>query len=134
MIEQSGGRIIRKPVKLPKSASALEESFALVCRAHHFPAYVREHRFAPPRRWRLDFAWPELLIGIEIEGGIYTPGHHHANGKQIELDHEKRNAATAAGWAILYFGPAAIRRADYVPLLNDLIQKRLAIANYRGIY
>lgn len=32
-------------------------------------AYDREYRFDPTRKWRADFALPELGILIEVEGG-----------------------------------------------------------------
>ena len=121
IMEISGGKIIR--AKIPRAKSALEESFALTIMAYKLPAFAREYRFFPPRRWRWDFAWPDLKVAVEIEGGIYSGGAH-VRGADIEDDHEKRNAGTAQGWAVLYFGPKAIQRADYVPMLRQLIWDR----------
>ena len=33
-----------------------------------------EYQFHPTRKWRLDFAWPELWLGIEIQGSTWARG------------------------------------------------------------
>ena len=63
------------------------------------PAHEREHRFAPPRRWRFDFAWPALGVAIEVDGGVWTQGRH-VRPSGFESDVEKLNAAAAAGWRV----------------------------------
>jgi hypothetical protein len=30
------------------------------------PDPVEEYRFAPPRRWRFDLAWPERMLAVEV--------------------------------------------------------------------
>lgn len=60
---------------------------------------VRQHRFHPDRRWRFDFAWPEALVAVECEGGIWTQGRH-VRGRGFRNDCEKYNAATALGWSV----------------------------------
>src|SRR5690606_39740371 len=56
--------------------SALEDALALHIRAHKLPEPVREYRFHPERRWRFDFAWPDLRVAAEVEGGIHIGGRH----------------------------------------------------------
>jgi hypothetical protein len=65
---------------------------------------VAEHRFAPPRRWRFDWAWPDLLIAVEINGGVWSRGRH-VRGKGYLADLEKINAAQALGWRVGQFAP-----------------------------
>ena len=60
----------------------------------------REHVFAPPRRWRFDFAWPELKLAIEIDGGIWSGGRH-TNGAALVKQYDKQNAAAIRGWRVL---------------------------------
>jgi very-short-patch-repair endonuclease len=58
-----------------------------------------EFRFHVDRRWRFDYAIPDLKIAIEIEGGIWQYGrHNHPIG--FSKDCEKYNTATLMGWII----------------------------------
>ncbi|HEY7313861.1 MAG TPA: hypothetical protein VH643_31215 [Gemmataceae bacterium] len=66
------------------------DTFASVLQAAGLPPPNREHRFAPPRRWRFDLAWPSLRLALEIEGGTWTGGRH-VRGKGYENDREKYN-------------------------------------------
>lgn len=91
--------------------SALEEAFAVQLRAAGLPEPVREYRFAPPRRWRADFAFPELKILIECEGGGWVNGRH-SRGAGFEADMEKYNAASMLGWTVLRFSGSAIKSGD----------------------
>lgn len=94
------------------SKSDLEERFAAAWQAAGWSGRepVREHRFDSVRRWRFDFAWPELMVAVEIEGG---GGRHHTfAGSHADMD--KYNAATLAGWRVLRFDakhlPAKLKR------------------------
>jgi very-short-patch-repair endonuclease len=71
---------------------------------------VAEYRFAPPRRWRFDYAFPEFKLAVEIEGGAWIQGRH-TRGKGFLADLEKYNAATLLGWAILRYPPGSLDRA-----------------------
>ena len=84
------------------SASDLEETLAMHMRAVGIPDPVREYKFDPKRRWRADFAWPELMLLVEVEGGIWTNGRH-TRGKGFEADCEKYNEAALDGWTVLRF-------------------------------
>ena len=82
--------------------SAGEESFALWMRQIGMPDPVREYVFAPPRKWRFDFAWPDHFFAVEIEGITYFgPGiGRHQTRKGFELDSEKYEAAMVRGWTV----------------------------------
>jgi very-short-patch-repair endonuclease len=62
----------------------------------------REFIFAPPRRWRFDFAWPLPQIAIEVEGGSWIQGSHN-RGARFEQDSEKYNEAVVRGWRVFRF-------------------------------
>jgi len=70
--------------------------------------YTSEYRFDPKRRWRLDFAFVQRKIGIEVEGGIWSQGRH-TRGAGFEADCDKYNALALAGWRLLRFTPSQIR-------------------------
>ena len=84
-------------------SSHLEDQFATLLRWGRVKMpYMKEHRFAPPRRFRFDFAWPEQKIAVEIEGGLYGKGRHTTiNG--FNNDCEKYNLAVVMGWRVLRF-------------------------------
>jgi very-short-patch-repair endonuclease len=84
--------------------SHLEESFVnawKLCASGHAEP-VREYAFALPRRFRFDFAWPEKMLAVEIEGGLYSGGRHTRISGFIK-DCEKYNLAALAGWRVLRY-------------------------------
>jgi len=82
--------------------SHLEATLALELRHLGVRDPVREYRFAPPRRWRFDFAWPEHRLAVEVEGGTYVRGRHQRPGG-FAADCEKYNTATVLGWRVLRY-------------------------------
>ena len=83
--------------------SYLEGAFELWLREHpEIPACVREHRFAPPRRWRFDFAWPDHLFAVEIEGMGRADGGLAAHRTRAGFlkDAEKYERAMILGWRV----------------------------------
>lgn len=87
-----------------RQAEALRAEFARWCQAHGIPAPTPEHQFAPPRRWRMDWAWLEQRVYLEMQGGIWTNGGHN-RGSGYVRDMEKFNAAAVAGWRLLLVVP-----------------------------
>lgn len=61
-----------------------------------------EHRFHPPRRWRFDVALLDVMVAVEIEGGMYVPGGGaHQRQERFKADMEKYNTAAEDGWTLL---------------------------------
>lgn len=92
-----------------------------LCRAHGLPLPVREYRFDPVRRWRFDYAWPDRLVALEQEGGVWTQGRH-VRPLGVLKDIEKYNAATLAGWSVFRATPQQIRDATIVPILQQVLR------------
>jgi hypothetical protein len=63
------------------------------------PEPAREHRFAAPRRWAFDYAWPAFRIAVEVEGGIFVRGRH-TRAQGFIRDMAKYNAAAMRGWFV----------------------------------
>ena len=53
-----------------------EETFAWWCERLKLPKPVRNFRFHKTRRFEIDWAWPDLRMGIDIQGGIWNGGKH----------------------------------------------------------
>lgn len=93
--------------------------FGLLLRSQGL-APTPEFRFAPPRRWRFDFAWPEHRVAVEVDGGAWTGGRHvHPQG--FARDHEKLNAAVMQGWRVLRFTPQMLDEVDAVSMVRQLL-------------
>jgi hypothetical protein len=81
--------------------------FGLLCRQHGLPEPTPEFRFAPPRRWRLDYAWVDDFVGLEIQGGVFTRGRH-TQGAALRDEYEKLNALAVRGWRMLFALPEQV--------------------------
>lgn len=73
-----------------------------------FPDPATELVFHPKRKWRLDYAWPTLMIAIEIHGGIHSGGRH-TRGKGFVEDRAKMNEAALLGWTVIEATPEHIK-------------------------
>lgn len=74
-----------------------------------------EFRFHPVRRWRFDYAVPEIRLAVEYHGhaGFVGKGvSGHSTIKGLTNDCEKMNSAIAAGWRVLAFTALHFRYSD----------------------
>lgn len=81
-------------------AQIVADGLVLPHSEYHFSLYVDGK---PVRQWRFDFAWPESLVAVEIQGGTWVAhgsAGYHGSGRGIEQDAEKLNAAVAIGWRV----------------------------------
>lgn len=83
---------------LHKSGSPGQEALALQLTALRIP-FEREYRFDDVRKWRFDFAIPEKMLAIELEGGIWINGRHN-RGAGMAKDLEKYDSAMRQGWNV----------------------------------
>lgn len=82
---------------------------------------VAEYRFASPRKWRFDFAWPDAKVALEVQGGLFTGGRH-SRGPALMKEHEKLNAAARDGWRILYTIPQNVCMMETIELVKAAIE------------
>lgn len=88
--------------------SALEETLMQQIRWAKLPAPKREYRAVPGRRYRWDLAWPDHMLLVEVQGGIWGKGGH-SSGTGIERDTEKLALAILRGWRVLQVTTRQIR-------------------------
>lgn len=79
--------------------SHLERAFETLWRQLGGPELQREYRFHPRRKWRADFAHPQAMVLIEIEGGTWSHGRHN-RAQGYAADAEKYNHAALMGWSV----------------------------------
>ena len=72
--------------------------------------WVVEYKFHPTRKWRFDFANPELKIACEQDGGCFIKGRHSRGVGQLK-DMEKFNEAVMLGWKVLHYPPEKLMQA-----------------------
>lgn len=109
--------------------SAIENKLALHIRAVKLPEPVEEFEFHPSRKWRFDFAWPDLKIAAECEGAIgirksksgkvYSGRHTSKDG--FEADLEKYNEAILHGWDVLRFSATTVSTGRAVNMLEQVV-------------
>jgi very-short-patch-repair endonuclease len=98
------------------------DGFARLLSAAGVPPFEREYRFHAARRWRLDFAWPQHRLGLEIEG-VTVAGGRHQRIAGFRKDMEKYNALALAGWSLLRVTPADVRTGRAVLLVLEWFRK-----------
>ena len=106
--------------QVARALSEGEETLALHIRAERLPAPVREYVFAPPRRYRFDFAFVEQKLAVEVEGGIWSGGRHN-RGAGFLADIAKYNTAALAGWRVLRFSTDMVRSGVAVTTLREAL-------------
>lgn len=98
------GKRMKQGKKGQGQKSKLEQRFYInfCARFPNLPQPVRQHRFHDVRLWRFDFAWPEVKVAVEIQGGSWIQGGHNRGIGQSK-DLEKQRTAVMMGWRILPF-------------------------------
>jgi len=86
-------------------------------------AVERQYRFHPVRRWKLDFAYPQIQIAVEVDGGTWSKGRH-TRGAGYEQDCEKLNTAAIMGWTVLRATGKMVKDGRARQALTDLAEAR----------
>jgi len=91
-------------VKRPKTSGKQPktDAFCLALKSQTGILPEREFLFHPTRKWRFDYAIPELKIAVEKEGGVWTGGRH-TTPQGFLGDIEKYNQAALLGWRLFRF-------------------------------
>jgi len=97
----------------PLSESPWETRLRLVFIDEGFHGFVLQHQVMDGR-YRLDSAWPHLLVAVEYDGEHHRDPHQHA------LDLERWNRLRAAGWVVITVTAHNIRsgRDEFVAQLR----------------
>ena len=96
------------------------------CFAIGLPEPIKEHPFCGidgKRKWRFDLAWPDKMIAVEIDGGVYTAGRH-TRGTGYINDREKDCEATVKGWRILRITKELIANGKAAEWIEMLCQEK----------
>lgn len=84
----------------------------------------KEYKFHPTRKWRFDYAFPFLMIAVEVDGGVWTGGRHTNPAGYIN-DMEKLNTAASMGWLVLRITTDDRFASKTYDLIKNTIEYRL---------
>ncbi|WP_245569797.1 type IV toxin-antitoxin system AbiEi family antitoxin domain-containing protein [Gordonia shandongensis] len=111
-------RLVR--VAASDSESEAERLFVALLRRWGVTGWVQQLRCG---RWRLDFAWPEQRVAVEISGWSY-----HRDRQRHANDLAKANFLEAASWRELQFDWHMLADAG-----ADCVQQVIDLLNARGV-
>jgi very-short-patch-repair endonuclease len=101
----------------------MADLFAQLVEKETGQAVETEYRFAPPRRWRFDYAVPKYKVAIEIEGGAHTQGRH-TRGAGFINDMEKYNMAIELGWTLLRYTPGQKLKYSTIEQVRTVLRNK----------
>ncbi len=110
-----------------KALSKGEETLAWHLKSYKIQ-YEREYVFAPPRKWRFDFAWPSEKIAVEVEGAVWANGRHNRPSGFI-ADLEKYNAAALNGWRVLRFSTECVISGKAIKMIEAILNEPVDNSN-----
>lgn len=132
--------------------SHLEKNMLGYLRGVGLPEPEQQYRFDPSRRWRIDFAWPAVMLAVELDGGTQGRpvtchqcgcrvramkkggklgrelriGGGHSRGDSHRAQYEKQNALIRAGWVLLRYDSQQLRE-DTPVVLNEILETYQAL-------
>lgn len=106
---------------MTRQESPLERHLAASIAANGLPAPEREHVFHPPRRWRIDLAFVDHKLAVEIEGGAFRGPGHRSVGIYLR-NIEKYNQLTLDGWRLLRFTSDQVKSGEAVALIRQVLE------------
>ena len=100
----------------------LEAIFALQLRATGMPPHVTEHVFHPTRMWRFDFAWVDLKVAVEIDGGTVGMRGRHVRAEGFRNDCLKLSEAALHGWLVLRGDSVMVKNGSLLALAERAVR------------
>lgn len=113
-----------KPLKqriAKAKADAIRVRFEGDCYEAGLPVPVPEYVFAPPRKWRFDYAWPSAKVALEVDGGVFVAGRHTRGAGWLK-DTEKLNTAASMGWRLFRCTPQMLGGKQLLGWLTEALK------------
>jgi very-short-patch-repair endonuclease len=97
-------------------------------RANGIPEPLTEYRFHPTRKFRADYCWPDKMVILECEGGVWIRGKH-GRPSGIKSDMDRGNEIAKLGYRLLRFEPSAMMKQTTVDIILGTIKMNFTGAN-----
>ena len=107
-----------KIVPSSKPESDIEALFSQQLAMTNLPPPVRNYLYLRGSRHELDFAWPDLMLGVEVQGLA------HRIKEKFKTDIKKRAQGLLQGWTILEVGGAEIKDGTAMEWLHELFEMK----------
>lgn len=101
-----------------------KQELALWLTSEYGDAIIPEFRFHPTRKWRFDFALPELKVAIEFDGLFGGTAHRSIN--MVAKDSEKINEAQLHGWIVVRCNTINLRDGTGYDAIERAVSMRRA--------
>lgn len=108
-------------------SSELEDLLEKQIESAGLPTPIKQHRVAPPRLHRMDFAWPDCGLAVEVQGlgrkgkGSWSMGRHQSP-KGMANDCEKNYLALIRGWRVLAVTGQQVRDGIAIEWIKELLR------------
>lgn len=107
-----------------KRANITYQMFEPYLQTNNLPIPVREHKFHETRKWRLDFAWLDYKIALEVNGGVWRNGRH-TRGTGYINDLEKITELSLLGWIIIQVVPKDLMTDKTIEYIKKALNLRV---------
>lgn len=111
-------KIISANKKMSKGESLFDFQLKNILKVN----FVREYIFHDTRKWRFDFAFPERMIAVEIEGATWANGRHN-RGAGMEEDMVKYNEAARLGWRLFRFSTGMVKSGKAIAYFTSILNE-----------
>ena len=118
----ASGRICRTKTVKKLRVNAAEEAFLFWVKALNLPIPQRNWKFHQTRKFEIDFCWPKVRIGCEINGGIWVGGAH-ARPLNILRDMEKQNLLLDLHWRVWHYTPKEVIDGIAIQHLDKVLRE-----------
>ena len=125
---------------MSKGPSKLEAELAFQIKALNLPTPITEYPFAAVhvgqgpgiqkrlarsgmKNWRFDFAWPDKMFAVEVEGVTLAGGRHQRIGGFKE-DLNKYHHAMELGWTVYRTSGHLIKDGRSIGIIAQLIGRK----------
>jgi hypothetical protein len=96
-----------------------QDQFQQCCKACGIEEPEKEVRVTKDRKFRFDYAWPDIRLAVELNGGIWRKGGGAHTGIGHIRDMEKFNLAQEEGWVVLQYTPTGINYDQICRVYED---------------
>jgi very-short-patch-repair endonuclease len=98
-------------------ASEIEALMDEQLRDYGLPPYERQHAPLEDRKFRIDFAWPDRMIGLEVDGAV-----HRIKGS-FKQSFERNYQLMLLGWTVLHVGGDEVRKGIAIQWIQNILTR-----------